>query len=110
MRIYKDKELNEQIDASTLDLGIGLAGESHEYTFYVHNNLNAELKNLKFEIKPVVDKAFEQRIAKEVKILEAPQNMDAKSVSPLKLQWNPAVDIKSGLKAQLQVNGFEIWS
>ena len=110
MKLYKDKELTELVDAQTLDLGIGLAGESHEYTFYMYNNLHAELKSLNFEIKPIVNRDFEKKIASELTILESPKEMAPKAISELKFQWNPAVDIKAGLKAQLSINGFEIWS
>ena len=110
MKIYKDKELTELVEGNTLDLGIGLAGESHEYTFYIYNNLHAELKNLKFEVKPTVNRNFEKKISEEVAIKVAPKEMSAKQIAELKIEWNPAVDIKSGLKAQLHINGFEIWS
>lgn len=110
MKIYKDRELTELVDAQTLDLGVGLADESHDYTFYLHNELHADLKNLNFEIKPTVNRAFEEKISSELQILESPKEMASKSIAEIKLQWKPAVDIKSGLKAELHINGFEIWS
>ena len=114
MKIYLDKNLTEEIVASNLDLGIGLAGESHEYTFYVYNELHAELRDLNFKIKPQtsenISEELAKKLAKEVKVLEAPSRMKYKEIAELKLQWNPAVNVQSGLKAKVQVDYFELWS
>lgn len=110
MKIYKDKDLTELIETQTIDFGVGLAGESHEYTLYLYNNDSVDMAGLSFEIKPIVNKAFEKKIAEELKIIQAPKKIASHTVEELKLQWDASVNLKSGLKAELHINGFEIWS
>ena len=46
MKIFADPELKKEL--KILDLGIVQAGDSKDYTFYVHNDFVADLKELKF--------------------------------------------------------------
>jgi hypothetical protein len=87
MKIYKDKDLKEEIDANTLDFGIVKAGEKQRYLFYIYNDTNGKLVDLEF----FVDN-------KEVKIEIAPKTIEANKVEELILVWSPSVTLKQGLK------------
>jgi len=97
MKIYKDKNLTEEVTLD-LDFGIVLAGEVKQFQFWVLNDLNAYLKDLKFEVEH-----------EEVKVLEAPKELEAHAVSELIFEWSPSVTLKEGLKAKLNVTGIELW-
>lgn len=96
MKIYKNKDLKEEIEV--LDLGIVEAGDKKSFTFYVKNDSNAYLRNMEF----MVDHA-------EVKVLRAPREMFADSSDEIIVEWNPSVNLKEGLKAQLLIKGQELW-
>jgi hypothetical protein len=110
MKIYKDSELTEEIKGNILDLGTGLAGDVIDYKFYLLNDLGADLQQLNFAIKPNDTSTAAKQTSLEVEIIEAPKEIKSKEVKSLKLQWSPSVDVKSGLKAQLEIKGFELWS
>ena len=48
MKLFKDLSLKEEIQ--TLDLGIVDAGTSEKFTYYVFNNKEAKLTNIKFTV------------------------------------------------------------
>ena len=96
MRIFKDKELTQEI--IELDLGIVEAGETKTFMFYVLNDSKANLHELKFSI-----------LHDEVKIIEAPKELSSYANDELTIEWNPSVTLKEGLKAQLRVEGKELW-
>ena len=96
MKLYKDKDLMEEIDI--LDLGIVPAGEVKSFTFWVVNNSNATLRSLEFTIEH-----------EEVEILEAPKMLNAQSVDELVIEWSASVTLKQGLRAKLRVRAEEFW-
>ncbi len=96
MRIYKDKDLMEEI--TVLDLGIVDAGETEKFTFWIKNESNAFLRKLEFSIEH-----------NEIEILSAPKEMSAQAVDELVVEWSPSITLKDGLKAQLRVRGEELW-
>lgn len=96
MKIYKDKNLTEEI--TDLDLGILEAGESKVYTYYIKNDSNAELKNLNFSVEH-----------KEVKVIEAPKTLTTQASAELKIEWKASVTLKEGLKTPLKISGIELW-
>lgn len=97
MKIYKDKSLKEEV--KILDLGIVPAGETKQFTFYVFNDENNTLVDLKFKVDH-----------KEVKIVKAPTKLTYLEIGELVLEWTPSIELKRGLKATLQVEGTELWS
>ena len=97
IKIYKDKSLKEEI-LSTFHLGIVPAGETRSFTFWVSNESNAYLKELKFSVEH-----------QEVEVTEAPTEMLSHTVEKLVLTWNPSITLKEGLEAQLKVSGIELW-
>ena len=97
MKLYKDSDLQEEI--VSLDLGIVTAGETKKYTYYVYNDTNAKLENIKFQVSH-----------KEVFILEAPKELGSKESAKLVVEWEPSVTVKQGLKTLLKVQASELWS
>jgi len=96
MKIYKDKDLMEEI--TVLDLGIVNAGETEKFTFWIKNDSNAFLRQLEFSIEH-----------DEVEIISAPTQLSAQAVDELVVEWSPSITLKEGLKAQLRVRGEELW-
>jgi len=96
MKIFSDKDLKSEV--TELNLGIVEAGESKDFTFYVKNDSNAELKNLNFAIEH-----------KEVTMLEFPKSLIKYASAELKIKWFPSVTLKEGLKAKLLISGLELW-
>jgi hypothetical protein len=97
MRIYKDSQLKEEI--KELDFGILEAGESKEYTFYVKNDTDAEVKKLNFSVEN-----------KEVSIVKSPEILPKKESAELKIKWSPSITLRQGLKAELKITGIELYS
>ena len=96
MKIFKDKELMEEI--SILDFGIVPAGETERFKFWVMNDSNAFLKDMEFSIEHA-----------EVEVIEAPKNLNAKEVRELTIEWSPSITLKEGLKASLRIRSIELW-
>ena len=96
MKIYKNKELTEEVEI--LDLGIVEAGSSETFTYYICNDTMAQMKNLIFKVE-----------SPEVKIVEAPKELISKAVAELVIEWSPSVILKQGLKARLNISGIELW-
>lgn len=96
MKIFTDKTLKEEIEV--LDLGIVPAGETREFTFFLLNDSDAFLQDLRFNTENP-----------EIKITQSPLSMEARSTKPLTLSWTPSVTLKKGLKTKLSVIGTEIW-
>lgn len=97
MKIYKNKDLTEQVER--LDLGTVLAGETKQYEFFVYNESPATVVDLQYSVEN-----------KEVAIVSFPVNLKPREVGSLILQWTPSVTVKSGLKTSLAIRGSEIWS
>lgn len=96
MKLYKDSSLKEEI--GDLDLGIVEAGSKKEYTFYVYNELKANLIEIEFAVNH-----------KEIKILKAPENLESLKSDKLIIEWSPSVTLKEGLKTQLLISTKELW-
>jgi hypothetical protein len=94
LKIYYDKELHNEIDDSTLDLGTLKAGESKLYTFFVRNDGWGEF----FELQFAVDH-------EELLIEMAPEFLAPNEVKELRIRWRSTVDIEQPQKAQLSITG-----
>jgi hypothetical protein len=97
MKLYKDSSLTEEIEI--INLGICQAGDSKEYEFFIYNETEAELVDLKFSIE-----------SSEVEILSYPNKLQSKEKGTLKLKYSPALTIKKGLKVPLKYSFGEIYS
>jgi hypothetical protein len=97
MKLYKDRELKEEIEI--LNLGIVEAGEVASFTYYVYNETQAEMKTLLFKVDHP-----------EVKVINAPKELATKAIAELIIQWSPSITLRQGLKARLNISGIELWS
>jgi hypothetical protein len=96
MKIYKDVFCKELVE--TFDFGIVQAGDKKVYEFYILNDSNAELKDLKFSIEHP-----------EIKILEAPKEMKSNDKSKLIIEWQPSITLKEGLGAKIKISASSIY-
>jgi hypothetical protein len=96
MKLFKDKDLT--VEVSVLDLGILEAGQTQQYTFWVYNDTKAYLKELEFTIEH-----------KEIKLIEAPKELESHGIGELRFSWSPAVTLREGLKAPLKIRAKEQW-
>jgi hypothetical protein len=96
MKMYKDKALKEEV--TELDFGITLAGDTKEITYYLYNDIEADL----VEIKATVDNT-------EVSIKDCPTNLEHKTSSPIVFAWKPSITLKRGLKTKLDLKYFELY-
>lgn len=97
MKLFLDKELTNPVN--NVDLGIVMAGETKEFTFYVLNESKAELQNINFETSH-----------KEVDIIHSPKDLKSLESAKLVMAWSPSVTLKQGLKTVLKVQATELWS
>ena len=96
MKIYTNSELTNEI--TVLDFGTLDAGETKKYTFYIQNDSSAYIKELEFNIEH-----------NELEILKAPEELLAKTVGELVIEWKANVTLREGLRAQLHIKGKELW-
>jgi hypothetical protein len=96
MRIYEDSSLNKEV--ALLDFGIVPAGSIKKFTFYVYNESNAYYKDLKFTVEHP-----------EVVVIKAPLELKSRETKKIIFEWKPSVTVKEGLKAQIRVQGIELW-
>ena len=97
MKIYKNSILTEEV--KFLDLGIVMAGDKKDYEYFIYNDTEAKLVDLQFNIPH-----------HEVAIKKAPTTLEAKASSNLVISWSPSINLKQGLKVEIMIKGFEIWS
>lgn len=96
MKIYSDKEMTKEVDI--LNLQTVLAGESKTVEFFIYNELDVRVEDLSFTINN-----------SEVTIVDSPKFLLAKEEKPLTIKWEPKVNVKKGLKTELQIKGFEVY-
>ena len=96
MKLYKDKGLTQEVKA--LDFGIVPAGETKKYEFFIHNDTKAWIRELKFKVGHT-----------EVRVIDAPTQLEAGDRGILVLEWSPSVTLKEGLRAKLAIEGIELW-
>lgn len=98
MKIFKDKKLTQEIKDETFELGIVSAGEIKQFEFWVLNDSKAYLSKLDFIVNH-----------REVKIIEAPIELDPNIGAKLVLEWSPSITLKEGLSAPIRITGVELW-
>lgn len=98
MKIYADSELTQEV-TDLMDLGIVEAGETKQFTFWVMNDSLAVLQDLEFDIDH-----------SEASIVEAPRELDPRSVGTILIEWSPSITLKQGLKTQIKITARELWA
>ena len=111
MKIYKEKELINEIDG-IVDLGNVEAGITKEFIYYVVNDEDSEIYDIVYTVEPLENETNEDYIktASEIKITEAPTNLMPQEVGEIKIVWESSISIKRGVKAKLRGVGKELWS
>jgi len=113
MKIFKDKNLTQEIKDEIFDLGIVEADSEKEFIFYIFNaETKAEYYELAFRIlKKVIDENEEEHweVHPELEILEAPEELKPRSIGELRILCKPLVTIKEAIKARLEIKGKELW-
>lgn len=97
MKIYSDSNLTTEI--KDLDFGIVLAGATKKVSYWLYNETDAEV----VELKPSVANT-------EVKVLSCPDKVASKSSVEATFEWTPSITIKKGLKTELLLNFYELYS
>lgn len=97
MKIYSDSSCSDQV--FTLDLGTVDVGSSKHYEYYVKNDSNAQLIDLKFSISH-----------DEICMLQSPTVLEANEVGKVCFTYTPSMTLKEGLKTRLQIEGRQVWS
>jgi len=98
MKIYKDKELTQEIDGNILDGGIVDAGETKIVTFYVQNDSSAILQDLKFAVDD-----------KEIEIIEAPIELQKLESKKLVIKAIADVNIEKRIEGRIKITGKKLW-
>lgn len=96
MKLFEDQALTQELDK--LNLGIVPAGETRRYSLWILNDNGTLVKDLKFSIEH-----------SEVTIIQSPEQMQPLERQEIIIEWSPSVTLKEGLKAELKVNGTELW-
>ena len=115
MKIYKDKELTQEIEDNTFDLDIVEAGDTKKFTFYMLNDSNAFLRNLEFSLEQFKidenDKLVpcSENELEHLEIINAPTELFAKTNSELIIEWEASITIKRKLIAKLTIKGQELY-
>ena len=96
--LYNGKEI------FALDLGIVKIGESKEYRYTLENESKWDVINIELSLETTQNVDLN-----EIKFLEYPKELKAHQKVDFSFVWTPSVEIKSGLKTQLQIKALEIW-
>lgn len=100
MKIFKNASLTEEVQDKILDLGIALAGDTQDYTYYIYNDDDGEVVELSFRIDNT-----------EVEIIEFPKELKSKESGKLVIKYKPSISLKQGLRKEpLHIKGFTIYS
>jgi autonomous glycyl radical cofactor GrcA len=94
MKITDDKGM----ELVEIDLGIVDVGKEKEYTFYLNNDSDAELKNI--VLKPDYE---------EVVVVSAPNQIQPNSTEAFIIKWAPTLKLKQGLKTTVNITATELW-
>lgn len=101
MRIL-DKE--GKVLKDKIDLGIVPVGESKEYEFFIENDTEYRVVEIKVEF---------DNSGNEIIILKQPYELSAKQKDILRIKWTAGVSVKKGLnsrKVRIIVSGTELWT
>ena len=98
------KILYNENEVSILDLGAVKIGETKTYQYTLENDSVWALKDITVALQDIDGKPV-----KEIIFVNPPKIMKGNSRTTLEFSWTPGIEIKKGLKTQLQINAIEIW-
>lgn len=90
------KILREGKEIKLVEFGMVEVGTSRTVEVLVLNDTEARLRNMIFKCEGV-------------EVLEAPVSLEPNDSGVVKLKWTPSLNIKKGLRAELKVEGLEIY-
>ena len=96
MKLYSDIDLTKEV--KTLDFGIVLAGDTKKIEYYLYNDALADV----VELEPSVEQ-------KDVTVVAYPQELKSHGKASIIVSWTPAITLKQGLKAQLNLKFYELY-
>jgi hypothetical protein len=96
MKIFKDSTLKEEV--IDLDFGITLAGETKEIIYYLYNETEADVVDIKASVE-----------SPEVDIKSYPNALKSATSAPITFAYSPSISIKRGLKTPLSLKYFELY-
>lgn len=105
MKIFKDRELKEEVIGDLLSLGKIEAGDTKEYTFYIYNDSDFLVTDLGYSLIS----ADGRQGYKELNIINAPKELKSKESDKLVISWESTVSLKEGIKAKLEIKLTENW-
>lgn len=97
IRLYSNKELTVEVLDKEFDLGVNIAGETKQYTFWIKNDANSNIRDLQFLISHP-----------EVFIVEAPKELFAYDNDKLVLEWRASVTVREGIRVRLHIKAIEL--
>ncbi len=86
-------------EVDKLDFGIVEVGKTKELVYYVNNDTNAKVIDIKIEISN-----------KEVDVINYPKTLEPQSKGELIVRWSPPLKVKKGLQTIVKITGTELWS
>ena len=98
------KILSNGKEVTVLDLGMVKIGETKVYEYIIENDTQWAVKHIEVSLKDVDGKPV-----KEIKFIDYPLELKRQSKALLKFAWTPSIEIKKGLKTELQIKAVEIW-
>ena len=101
MKIFKDSELKQELEGDKFELGVVQAGDSQRYNFYIYNETDSELKDLKFRIMYATE---ELRQEKELKIISSPSSLSSKQSGKVVIEYSPILTLEQSLLVRLVIN------
>lgn len=112
MKLYKDKDLKEEITNNIFECGIVDIGTTKEYNIYISNTTEGLLQDILFRLEPIKEKYNKEEskiIKEECDILSYPKSMLINETGILKLSWSPSGEVKKGLHVQVFGNSKVIY-
>jgi hypothetical protein len=111
MKFYRDEQLTDEI-VDSFSFGIVPVGEAKNMTIWVKNddspNVTGFLQDIQVEVACFNPENDAPITDEKIDILEAPKDMPALSIAPIRLEWVPAVDLEQGLKARISIRAYKI--
>jgi hypothetical protein len=91
MKIFKDEYLTEEV--KNIEFGKVRAGNSSSQKYFLLNESDAYISNMKFTLSHP-----------ELEIVAKPIAMKPKETCVFEVKWNALVDIKRGLKSSIEID------
>ena len=99
------KILKDNIEVKVLDLGEVKIGDTKTYDYTLENDSMWEVKDIELSIEDM-----DGIPVNEITFIKYPSVLLPKAKQLIQFSWTPSIEIKKGLKTQLQIKAVEIWT